>query len=586
MSLFSKHESEQGKTRRSHGCLWSIIIALVAYLVLCVVMGTMMEDMLSPTAHLDENTVYQLKMEGTVVEQGQEENPFDAFMSEMPFGGGNAQTVGLDNLKSNIQLAREDERIKGIVLRGGEMNMSPATAKALRDALLEYKQSGKFLIAYAESYDQLNYYVASVADRIYLNATGVVVWNGLTAQKLYFKRLLEKVGVEMQIVKVGTFKSAVEPFTNTAMSDADREQSLRYINGIWEEMRQAVSVSRGLSEDSLDVMANRCMMLQPEEELVRSGLVDTLVYQEDINGILESLTGTDDYKTISTSSLAKVKRTKHEADSKIAVVYAEGEITDDGTEGIVGKKMVKLLSEIGEEDDVKAVVLRVNSPGGSASASEHIWHAITVLQQKGLPVVVSMGDYAASGGYYISCAADYIYAEPTTLTGSIGIFGMIPSFAGIRDKVGLDIDGVSTHDHAAIHVNMTYRGMNDQERALMQNMVNRGYDLFTRRCADGRHLTQDSIKSIAEGRVWLGKDALNLGLVDAMGNMENAITKAADLANLTDYEITYYPEKKDFMTTFLESLDQTTEEERLYLRVKSFCSQPRILTLMDIVDIE
>ncbi len=586
MCMFCKKSTAEGKPRRNHGCLWAIVICLLAYVGMSILMGMMMGSLFSSSSKLEKNTVYQLKMKGLVVEQGEEDNPFASAFGEVPFAARKVEKVGLNDLCRNIRMAAEDERIKGIILRGGDLFIEPASAKTLRDELLNYKKSGKFLIAYSDRYDQLNYYIASVADKIFLNATGVVAWNGLTAQKMYYTRLLQKVGVEMQILKVGTFKSAVEPFFRTSMSEADKEQTKRYLDGIWSEMRQGVSTGRGIAEDTLDMLANRCMELQDPEEYVATGMVDSLIYSEDVDSILIAMTGTEDYNTISTASLATVKRDTHKADNKIAVVYAEGEITDDGTSGIVGKKLVKLLGEIGEEEDVKAVVFRVNSPGGSADASEQIWHAVTTLQKKGIPVVVSMGDYAASGGYYISSSADYIYAEPTTLTGSIGIFGMIPSFAALRDKLGLDIDGISTHNHAALGANMTYRGMNDEERALMQNMVNRGYDLFTRRCAEGRHMSQDSIKLIGEGRVWLGRDALNLGLVDALGNIDSAIVKAADLAELTDYQLEYYPEKKDFLTGLMELMDNTTEEERLYMRLKAFCSQPRILMLMDRVEFE
>ena len=584
--MFCKKPAEEGKPRRNHGCLWAIVIGLLAYLGMSILMGMMMGSLFSSSSKLEKNTVYQLKMKGLVVEQGEEDNPFASAFGEMPFAGRTVEKVGLNDLCRNIRLAAEDERIKGIILRGGELQIAPASAKTLRDELLNYKKSGKFLIAYADRYDQLNYYVASSADKIFLNATGSVAWNGLTAQKMYYTRLLQKVGVEMQVLKVGTFKSAVEPFFRTSMSDEDKAQTKRYIDGIWSEMRRGVSDGRGITEDQLDVLADRCMELQEPEEYVATGMVDSLIYHEDVDSILTAMTGTEDYNTISTSSLASVKRDTHKADNKIAIVYAEGEISDDGTSGIVGKKLVKLFGEIGEEDDVKAVVFRVNSPGGSADASEQIWHAVTMLQKKGIPVVVSMGNYAASGGYYISSPADYIFAEPTTLTGSIGIFGMIPSFATLRDKVGLDIDGISTHRHAALGANMTYRGMNDEERALMQKMINRGYDLFTRRCAEGRQLSQDSIKSIGEGRVWLGIDALNLGLVDQLGNINDAVVKAADLAELTDYQLEYSPEKKDFLTELMEMMDKTTEEERLYMHLKSVCEKPRIMMLMDRVDFE
>ena len=270
----------------------------------------------------------------------------------------------------------------------------------------------------------------------------------------------------------------------------------------------------------------------------------------------------------------------------MAVLYLEGEITDDSGDGIVGKKVIKTIKKIGKDEDIKALVLRVNSPGGSADASEQIWHAIQNIKAKNIPVVVSMGDYAASGGYYISCGADYIYAEPTTLTGSIGIFGTIPSVAKLRNKIGLDIDGVSTNKHSAMEGNMLYNGLNDSERALMQEMIERGYDLFTSRCAEGRHVEQSYIKSIGEGRVWLGAKGKEIGIVDELGNIDDAINKAVELAGLDSYQLTYYPAKKDPYEELLKLLDSTTEEERLVMKVREFASKPRIMALMPEVEIQ
>jgi protease-4 len=284
--------------------------------------------------------------------------------------------------------------------------------------------------------------------------------------------------------------------------------------------------------------------------------------------------------------MTSVERNKVDATDKVAILYADGAIVDEGTDGIVEGKILKTIKKIYENDDVKAVVFRVNSPGGSADASEQIWHAMKMLQDKGLPVVVSMGDYAASGGYYISCNADYIYAEPTTLTGSIGIFGTVPNLSKLRDKVGLDIDGVSTNKHADLTVNAVYKGMNPQEMALMQKMVERGYDLFTRRCADGSGMSQDDIKKIGEGRVWLGKDALEIGLVDGLGNINDAVAKAVELAELGEYELVSYPEKTDPIQEMLKMFDTTTPEERLVMKVREFASKPRIMALMPEVKIQ
>lgn len=585
MGIYVRQEE---KPRKKHGCLWAIIVCAVLYVAMCGIMGAMMGSMFStPSASLEENTIYRIDLDGVLVEQAPTDDPFAALLSGANIPGYSEQnTVGLDDLLSNIRLAKDNDKVLGIYLRGGSLQMAPASAKAIRDALLDFKQSGKFVIAYADSYGQTNYYVASVADKVFLNAVGSVAWDGLSAQKMYYTRLLDKIGVEMQILKVGTFKSAVEPYFRTSMSDADREQTRQYITGIWEEMTTAVGLSRQLTPEQLNAYADEYMSLQPEYKYVNYGLVDTLVYVQDMDSVLRAYAGTKDYKTMSTSRMATVKRASVKATDEIAVLYADGEITDDSGSGIVGTKMVKTIKEIAKDKNVKAVVLRVNSPGGSANASEQIWHAVKTLQAKGFPVVVSMGDYAASGGYYISCEADYIYAEPTTLTGSIGIFGTVPNLGKLRDKVGIDIDGVGTNQHSDLQVNMVYKGMNADEYRLMQNMVERGYDLFTSRCAEGRGMSQDAIKAIGEGRVWLGKEAVEIGLVDELGNIDDAICKAAELAEIGQYALTYYPEKEDPMESLLSIFDNSTPEERLMMQVREFVSEPRIMALMPKVEIK
>ncbi|MGM9836960.1 MAG: signal peptide peptidase SppA [Paludibacteraceae bacterium] len=582
--IFVRNENEE-QPRKKHGCMWTIIVCAVLYIGFCGWMGYMMGDMFStPETKLTDKSIYHLQLEGTLVEQAQEANPFAELMGAMP-GYNSGSTVGLDEILSNIHLAKTDDRIIGIYLDGGSLSMAPASAKAIRDALLDFKTSGKWLIAYAESYGQMNYYVASVADRIFLNPTASISWNGLSAQQLYYTRMFEKIGVEMQILKVGTFKSAVEPYFRTSMSEADKLQTRRYMDGIWSELKSAVAQSRHLSEELLDQYADEYMGLQPQEKYLAYGLADSLVYAQEMDSVLRIYAGTKDYKLFSTTSMSNVPRTASTAKNEIAVIYASGEITDDSGDGIVGKDMVKLINKVRKNDDVKAVVLRVNSPGGSADASEQIWYALQTLKQKGLPVVVSMGDYAASGGYYISCGADYIYAEPTTLTGSIGIFGLVPNFNGLRNKIGLDVDGITTNRHSDLEANMVCKGMTPEENALMQRMVERGYDLFTRRCAEGRGVSQDAIKAIGEGRVWLGEDAIANGLVDSLGNINNAIAKAAELAGIDSYALTYYPEKSDPMEEILKMFDNSTEEERLMMKVREMVSQPRIMALMPKVEI-
>ena len=583
MAIFVKNDETP---RKKLGCLWKVIIGIGIYFLFCGVFGLLMGNMMSPSSTvLEENTIYRIDLDGVLVDQGSEENPFSAVFTELS-GKAATTTVGLNDLLSNIALAKDNDKILGIYLRGGSLSAGSASAKTLRDALLDFKQSGKFIIAYADSYTQTNYYIASVADRICLNAVGSVAWDGLTAQKLYFTRLLEKIGVEMQILKVGTFKSAVEPYFRTSMSAEDRKQTEQYLDGIWSEMKSAVSLQRPISQEQLNAYADECMSLQPHQKYVEYGFVDTLVYIQDMDTILRTYAGTKDYNVLSTSKLTAVERVKSKASDKVAVLYAEGQIYDAGKDGIIESEVLKTIKKIHKDDDIKAVVFRVNSPGGSADASEQIWHAVKTLQAKGLPVVVSMGDYAASGGYYISCCADYIYAEPTTLTGSIGIFGTVPNASKLLDKIGLDVDGVSTNKHSGILEGVIFKGLNKQDLALMQSMVERGYDLFTRRCAEGRGVSQDDIKRIGEGRVWLGKDALEIGLVDELGNINSAITKAAELANLGKYAIEEYPKKKDSLEELLLLFDNSTPEEHLMIKMREFVSQPRIMALTPEVTIQ
>ena len=582
-----KIKQTEGQPRRKHGCLWTAIVCVLLYVGMCGLMGYFMGDMLStPATKLEANGIYQLQLKGMLVEQGQEENPFASFLGEVPGYSAPESSVGLDDILSNIRLAKSDDRILGIYLDGGSLSMGPASAKAIRDALLDFKTSGKWIIAYASNYGQMNYYLASVADKVCLNPTGSIAWNGLTAQKMYYTRLFEKIGVEMQILKVGTFKSAVEPYFRTSMSDADRLQTKQYLGGIWEEMVGAVALSRNLTDRQLNAYADRYMALQPAEDYLTYGLADTLIYRQSVDSILRLYAGTKDYTLYTTTELARVERTESKAKDKVAVVYLEGNIYSESGDGIVDRQVLKQLKKIQKNDDVKAVVLRVNSPGGSADASEQIWHGVQLLKEKGLPVVVSMGDYAASGGYYISCNADYIYAEPTTLTGSIGIFGVVPNWGKLREKVGLDIDGVSTNAHSDLEVNMVYKGMNPEEQAMMQRMIERGYDLFTRRCAEGRHTTQDAIKKIGEGRVWLGKDAIGIGLVDCLGNIDDAIAKAAELAGMEQYKTVYYPEKKDPMEELLKMMDGSSPEERLLREAREFAKEPRQMMQMEKIIIQ
>ena len=583
--IFFSRQTAQGeqRPRRKVGCLGGCLIFFAVYFICSAILGWIMGDAFSSSSvELKDQTVYHLQLKGTLVEQAQEDLPWASMLSSMPYSSyANQDNVGLDQILSNIRLAKNNDKILGIWLDGGQLSMAPASAKAIRDALLDFKSSGKWVIASAKNYGQTNYYLASVADRICLDPTGEVSWNGLSAQKMYFTRLMEKIGVQMQIVKVGTFKSAVEPFFRTSMSEADKQQTMQYVDGIWSEYKQAVGASRHMTEAQLDGLADRFMGLQSAQAQLEAGLVDTIVYGQDMDSLLRIYTGTKDYHLLTTAKLINVKRPDSKAKDKVAVLYLAGEISDEDGDGIVGKEVIKTFKKIAKDDDVKALVLRVNSPGGSADASEQIWRAIQKIKADSIPVVVSMGDYAASGGYYISCGADYIYAEPTTLTGSIGIFGTLPNASKLRDKIGLDVDGVKTNKYSDLEGNILFNGLNAEELAMMQTMVERGYDLFTSRCAEGRHVSQDYIKSIGEGRVWLGNKGKEIGIVDEIGNIDDAIAKAVELAGLECYKLAYYPEVKDPYDELLKLFDDTTEEEKLMLKIKDFCSQPRIMARMD-----
>ena len=516
---------------------------------------------------LDKHSVYHLKLEGTLVEQAAAD-PFEEFAAkamkrDLP------KKVGLDDVLRNISLAKEDKHIDGIYLDGGTLSAGFAAGQELRRALLDFKQSGKFIVAYADSYTQSNYWLVSVADRVCLNSRGSLSWSGLSANIMFFSRALQKLGVEMQVVKVGTFKSAVEPYILTKMSDANRLQMNVMLEDLWSVVIADVAESRGISVADLNKYADMNMTFQPEEMLVEYGFVDTLMYQQNVKPMLVALTGSDDYKLVSHSDMLNVPDVEKSETDKVAIIYAEGEITDADGDGIVGKDMVKLINKTAKDDDVKAVVLRVNSPGGSAYASEQIWHALSLLKEK-KPLVVSMGDYAASGGYYISCVADSILAEATTITGSIGIFGIIPSVAGLTDKLGIDLDGVGTNRMSLMSSNMVYKGMNSEERALMQGEINRGYELFVKRCADGRGMTTEAIKQIAEGRVWSGKRAIDIGLVDALGNVDDAVVAAASLAGLDKYEVIDADKPESaFMQMLAEFAGVDDEDQELLREFKS-----------------
>ena len=506
------------------------------------------------TASVKENTVLRINLGGVLGEQSQD-MPFASLL-----GGKQESVPGLQTLTEAIKRAKANKKVKGIYLENAVLSGTPATVQELREALVEFKKSGKFIIAYSDNYSQSGYYISSVADKIMLNPEGMIDWHGLASELMFFKDALAKVGIKMQVFKVGTFKSAVEPFTSTEMSEANREQVTSYLNGIWQQMLADVSTSRNISIDKLNTMADEYVGLHPASYTVDANLADTLTYMDGVKAYLKGKMGLDEDKSLTFISpqemaTAEVPEYKEEED-EIAIYYAVGDIVQSAngmssgnSPQIVGEKVIDDLRALREDDDVKAVVLRVNSGGGSAYASEQIWREVELLKAE-KPVVVSMGGMAASGGYYISSGANKIFAEPTTLTGSIGIFGMIPEASElVTQKIGVKFDVVKTN--ALSDMGSMSRPMNEEEGALMQAMVERGYETFTGRVAMGRKMPIEKVKEIAEGRVWTGKQAKDLGLVDQLGNLEAAIKAAAKLAKVEKYNTTNYPAPQPWFQTLL-----------------------------------
>ena len=509
-----------------------------------------------------ENSIFELRLDGSIAERSQAEDPFSKLL-----GSSTSTSYGLDDILSSIKKAKSNDNIKGIYIESGSGGISDfATNEAIRRALVDFKESGKFIVAYGDQYGQDTYYLASVADKIFINPQGSLSWHGLSSQPIFFKELLDKIGVKMQVFKVGTYKSAVEPYIATSMSDANREQITVFLDDLWGKMLNDISASRNITVDSLNVYADRFMDLQPAQTYLDYGLVDSLIYKSDVREYLKKITNRKDDEKVRSylvSDMVNVKRNvpKDKSGNIIAVYYASGEIDasgliSTGSSGIVSPKVVKDLRKLKEDKTVKAVVLRVNSPGGSAFGSEQIWNEVVALKAE-KPVIVSMGDYAASGGYYISCAADTIVAETTTLTGSIGIFGMFPDASElITKKLGIHVDAVNTNKRSDFGI--MSRPYNADEQQILQNYINNGYSLFVKRCADGRGMTTEAIEAIAEGRVWTGVRAKELGLVDEIGGLDKAIELAAVSADIEAYTVVSYPKKEGFLSSFLEG-----EKERM-----------------------
>ena len=502
-----------------------------------------------------EGSVLEINLTGNMSER-KEDNPLASLL-----GNPNANNISHENVMKAIKKAKEDEKIKGIYIQGGILTgATPAMLEEIHDALVDFKSSKKKIVAYADNYSQGSYYLASVADSIVINPLGMLNWDGLASQTMYPKDMLDKLGVKMEIFKVGTYKSAVEPYMRSDMSDENREQLTVMQDEMWSRMKADVGKNRKLSVDKLNALADSGMTFADVNIYKSSKLIDKTAYSDEVPQLIANTLGVDkdDYHVISVDDLASSMSNEPKGTSGniIAVYYAYGTIVDEAASGlgagaeIVGQKVSKDLLKLAEDDNVKALVLRVNSGGGSAYASEQIWHAVEKVKAK-KPVVVSMGGLAASGGYYISSGANWIVAEPMTLTGSIGIFGMFPIAKELlNDKLGVHYHTVKTNEYADF--GDFSRDMSEGEKRMLQGYVNRGYELFTQRCAMGRKVSQDSIKQIGEGRVWTGEHAKKIGLVDELGGLSAALEKAKKLAKVDDYSVLNYPAKKSFFDNLFD----------------------------------
>lgn len=508
--------------------------------------------------NVEKNSVFVLNLSGTISEQGSE-NPLSMFT------GDNSLNSGLNDILSSIKKAKANDDIKGIYIEAGALMTNYATLQEIRNALADFRKSGKWIVAYGDFYTQGAYYVASVANKVYINPKGAIDWHGIGAQTMFYKDFMAKFGVKWEVVKVGTFKSATETFTEEKMSDANRLQTKTFIDGTWRNVCDAVSKSRGISVDSLNSYADSYLALQATETLVKAKMVDGMMYGDQVKDAVKKMMKLekDDIQQLTLNDMLNVKDGKVEG-SEIAVYYAEGDIVQDpkaatmfgNNNYIASRKVCKDLEDLMNDDDVKAVVVRINSGGGDAYASEQMWHQMSELR-KVKPVVVSMGDYAASGAYYMSAPASWIVAQPNTLTGSIGIFAVIPDLSGlVTTKLGVRFDEVKTNRNSTFG-NLMARPFNAEEKAMLQASVNRGYSLFRQRVAKGRRLSVESVEKIAQGRVWLATDALNIKLVDQLGGIDDAVKKAAQLAKLKDYYTSDYPATASWMDNLLNSMSSS-----------------------------
>ena len=557
-------------------CGIAIFLVITGLFFVISLVGMIASD--SASTKVKDNSVFVIKLNGTISERAEEGTPFDALL-----GLGDMSAMGLDELIASIRKAKDNDDIKGIYLEGGVLSFdAPATAQQLRDALKDFKKSGKWIVAYADQYFQASYYVASVADNIYLNDHGAIDFKGLGGKGEYYKGLYDKLGIKYMVAKVGKYKSYVERNTLTGMSDYDREQRSAYLNGIWNYWLKEMAEGRKVKAEDLNQLANDSIMAFADtKDYVKAKLVDKILFPEEIKAEIKKrlkIDEDDDINQLSLSDMLNVKSKEKKDGEKIAVYYAYGSIVDSetmnlldgGSHCIVGKSTAEDLRKLADDDDVKAVVFRVNSGGGSAVASEQIRHAIKLLKEK-KPVVVSMGGMAASGGYWISSPANYIFAEPTTITGSIGIFGLIPNFSGlVTDKLGVTFDGVTTNKFTDYENDLILGKDPNEIMQHMQTYINQGYQNFLDIVSEGRGIKPAMVDSIGQGRVWLATDALNIKLVDKLGSLDDAVKKAAELAKLDEYHTTAYPNKGSGMDQFMPKEDKGTYlDSKLQAEIKA-----------------
>ncbi len=535
-----------------------IILTSIIFTIITIVSVAGMVANEGTSGSVPKNSVLRIKLQGEIVDRAGEGSPMDFLNYGEDF------TIGLDQALDALKKAAKNDRVKGIYLEAGSLGAYPADLQELRRALVEFKESGKWIVAYGDSYSRAAYYLCSVADEVFLNPIGSIDWSGMSSKPIFYTGLMKKLGVKMQVFKVGTYKSAVEPFINTEMSEANREQTMSYLSSIWNNMLKDVAKSRKLEVEALNSMADTTIVLCEAKTYIDNKLADKLAYLSDVKEALKQrleLGEDDDLKFTNIADVAAGDNLGDKVSEEVAVYYAYGEINDsqgrsfDQEHAIITKETITDLQKLRKNKDVKAVVIRVNSPGGSAYASEQIWHEIQLLRAE-KPVIISMGGLAASGGYYISCGANEIWAEPMTLTGSIGIFGMIPDASELlTQKLGLSFDVVKTN--AMSDFGSFSRPFNANESAKLQAYVNQGYELFTGRVAGGRGMAQDSVKAIAEGRVWTGEQAKKIGLVDKLGNLDDAIEAAAKLAEVEKYTVGRYPSPEPW---YMSLLDKSTNE--------------------------